>query len=104
MRVISRKMLKDYWERDPSLAFTEGPLSAWFKVVKESKWGNPMDIKATFGNASILKSGRAVFNVAGNKIRVVAEINYGAKIVFLKFVGNHEEYDAIDADTVDQTK
>ena len=60
----------------------------------------PADLKAQFLNASVLKDGRAVFNVAGNKYRLVAWINYPYRVVYVRFVGTHREYDAIDAQEV----
>ncbi len=68
------------------------------------KWKTPAEVKETFGKASIRPSGSVIFNAGGNKFRIVAEINYVAGVVFLKFVGSHEEYDAINVDIVDQTK
>ena len=60
----------------------------------------PADVKATYAGASVLKSGRVVFNVRGNKSRLVARVNYPYRIVYIRFVGTHEEYDAINAETV----
>ncbi len=61
---------------------------------------SPADVKATYGDASILKESRVVFNIAGNKFRLVARINYPYRVVYVRFVGTHEEYDAIDAETI----
>jgi mRNA interferase HigB len=65
--------------------------------VIKAKWKQPSDVKADFGTASILKEGRVVFNIGGNKYRLVTSINYPYGIVFVKFVGTHEQYDGIDA-------
>ena len=67
---------------------------------RRAAWKTPADVKAKYGNASILKSGRVVFNIAGNKFRLVAAIHYHTGVVFIRFVGTHAEYDAIDANTV----
>ncbi len=101
MHIISRGMLRDYWERGPDTAFAEKPLSAWFKLVKAARWKSPDELKATLGHASIRPKGRVVFNVAGNKLRIVAGINFAVGVVYIKFVGSHEEYDAVDVDTVE---
>jgi mRNA interferase HigB len=104
MHVISVKMLREYWDMKPENAFARGPLAAWHKMVVHARWKKPGDLKATFGNASIRPSGRVVFNCAGNKLRIVAGVNYAAGVVYVKFVGSHAEYDAIDVDTVDNSR
>ena len=63
-------------------------------------WAAPSDVKASYGDASILKNSRVVFNIGGNKFRLVVRINYPARIVFIRFVGTHKEYDDIDAETI----
>lgn len=73
---------------------------AWYGFVIKADWREPADIKADFGNASILKNGRVVFNIAGNKYRLVASINYPYRIVFIKFIGTHKQYDVIDVQTI----
>lgn len=99
MRVIARKSLSDHWSR-PGRKDSEQPLRAWFAEVERGSWARPSDLKAQFLNASILKDGRVVFNAAGNKYRLVAWINYAYQVVYIRFVGTHEEYDAIDAQEV----
>ena len=63
-------------------------------------WSKPSDAKAQFGNVSILKDGRAVFNIGGNKYRIVVWINYPYRVVYIRFIGTHKQYDAIDAQTI----
>ncbi|GHV28398.1 hypothetical protein FACS1894167_05290 [Synergistales bacterium] len=60
----------------------------------------PVDVKSDFGNAGILKFGRVAFNVAGNKYRLIVKINYAYSVVYIRFIGTHEEYDSIDANVV----
>jgi len=98
-RIIARRTLKDFWERS-GCEDAEGPLKAWFKKTKGSHWKNSTDIKAEYGSASILKSGRVVSNICGNKYRLVVKIIYEARLVYIKFIGTHKEYDGIDAETV----
>ncbi|MFH1965347.1 MAG: type II toxin-antitoxin system HigB family toxin [Acidobacteriota bacterium] len=98
-RIIARRTLKDFWERS-GCEDAEGPLTAWFKRTEGSKWKNPADIKAEYGSASILKSGRVVFNICGNKYRLVVKIIYEPRLVYIRFIGTHKEYDGIDAETV----
>jgi len=97
MRIIARKTLVDFWEKYPD---SEEPLKAWFKVAKEAEWRNPRDVKAQYANASVLKDGRTVFNIAGNKYRLVVWINYDYSVVYIRFIGSHKEYDEIDVQTV----
>jgi mRNA interferase HigB len=101
MRVIARKTLRDFWERGPQFADSKGPLEAWFAEAVAAQWRTPMEVKDQFKNASILKSGRVVFNIGGNKYRLVVAIHYRAEpgIVFVRFIGTHAEYDEIDAET-----
>ncbi len=97
MRIIARKALSDYWSTVPA---AKAGLEAWFHEVKASDWSSPVDIKSSYGNASILKGGRAVFNVCGNRYRLVVWINYEFRTVYIRFIGTHSEYDAIDAEKI----
>lgn len=73
---------------------------AWLAIVSASQWNTPQDVKGAHPKASILKSGRAVFNIKGNDYRLIALIQYRAGVVMIRFFGSHEEYDAVDAETV----
>jgi len=94
MRVISRKHLNDLAKRYPD---SKAELGAWFHEVEAAVWRNPPQIKQQYGNASILKGSRVVFNLCGNKFRLVVKINYLYSVVYVRFAGTHREYDAIDA-------
>ena len=76
------------------------PTLAWYKLTLNVDWGSPADVKQDFGNASILKDGRVVFNFAGNKYRLVVWINYAYKVVYIRFIGSHAQYDQIDVQTI----
>lgn len=97
MRIISRKTLREFWEKHPD---AQPPLQAWYFDVKHSRWNSPADIKNIYRNASFLADNRVVFNIKGNKYRLVAAIQYDFGIVYIRFVGTHKEYDKIDAATV----
>ncbi|HXE51465.1 MAG TPA: type II toxin-antitoxin system HigB family toxin [Tepidisphaeraceae bacterium] len=99
MRIISRKALRDFWE-NPGRRDAEQPLKAWFREASHADWSSPADVKAAFATASIVASGRVVFNIAGNKYRLVVKINYAYRIVYIRFVGTHREYDQVDVTTV----
>lgn len=98
MRVIAVSTLRTFWKRHPD---AEPPLKAWFEEATSASWTRPADIKARYRSASILKNRRVVFNIKGNDYRLVVAVAYRLQIVYVKFVGTHEEYDAIDAETVD---
>jgi mRNA interferase HigB len=97
MRIVAKRTLREFWERYPE---AQGPLEAWYAEVSRSVWTTPQQIKAQFGSASILKGGRAVFNIGGNKFRLIVSLDYGRQACFVKFIGTHLQYDAIDAERV----
>ena len=100
MRVIALSTLKAFWERNPAHRDVEAPALAWYREVADADWSTPADVKAKFGTASILKDGRVVFNLAGNKYRLVVWINYPYRIVYVRFIGTHSQYDRIDAQSI----
>lgn len=87
--------MSDYWQKNPE---TEQPLKAWFSEAQKSRWSSPQEIKDKYRSASFLKGNRVVFNICGNKYRLIVRINYSSKTVFIRFVGTHSEYDAINAE------
>lgn len=99
MRVISVAILREFWVKHPD---AEDPLRIWFAEAKSARWSGPAVIKAQYGSASILKNNRVVFNIAGNKFRLVAAIHYLSFSMLIKFIGTHEEYDQIDAQTFER--
>jgi len=100
MRIIAKRTLRQFWETHPRGAEAKAPLEVWHSTAARADWATPNDVKAIYGDASILKNSRVVFNIAGNKFRLVVRINYPFRIVFIRFVGTHEEYDDIDAETI----
>ena len=94
MRIISRKALRKFWEKHPD---AKQRLQAWYADVKRSDWTSPADVKRTYRNASVIANDRIVFNIKGNKYRIIVKVSYRFKIVFIRFVGTHEEYDRVDA-------
>lgn len=73
---------------------------AWVRQVKAADWSGPAEVKRDLRSASILRDGRVVFNIGGNKYRIVAWINYPYRVLYIRFVGTHAQYDLIDAQTV----
>lgn len=98
MRVIARSALVNFWEKYPE---SKVPLTNWYLETTNSSWKTPAHIKHAYSSASVLKNGRVVFNIAGNKFRLVVAISYPIQLVYIKFVGTHAQYDRIDAQTVD---
>jgi len=101
VRIISGSTLKNYWVHFPR---AEQSLRQWIFDVEAANWSNPMEVKAYDSSVSILKDGRTVFNIAGNRFRLVAHIAYQFRTILVKFIGTHDEYNQIDAQTVNQKK
>lgn len=97
MRIIARSRLIEFWKQYPD---AEQPLKSWFQEAKKADWKTLNDIKNQYRNASILKKERVIFNIAGNKYRLVVKINFKIKIVYIRFIGTHNEYNLIDAETI----
>ena len=97
MRVISRRALRVFWQRHTD---SEPALRAWYKEAREANWATPDDIRMRYAAASLLAGNRVVFNIRGNRYRLVVAVRYDLGIVFIRFVGTHAEYDRIDATTV----
>jgi mRNA interferase HigB len=97
MRIISRKTLKEFWEKQPDAA---QPLQAWYADLWASRWKSPSEIKTAYRNASFVGNNRVVFNIKGDMCRIVAAVQYQFGIVYIRFVGTHEAYERIDAATV----
>ncbi len=93
--MISRKRLVEFWEEHPD---AKGPLSAWFQELKKAKWSDTAEVKRRYSTASFVGNDRIVFNIKGNKYRLI--VRYSPPVVFIRFVGTHAEYDRVDAATV----
>lgn len=99
MRVIAKSTLREYWEI-PGREDSEQPLKAWYAEAAKASWQTPQDVKAKYRNSSIVANNRVVFNIAGNKYRLVVKMNYAHKIILIRFIGTHQEYDEIDVTVV----
>ncbi|MCB1041375.1 MAG: type II toxin-antitoxin system HigB family toxin [Acidobacteria bacterium] len=100
MRVIALFTLKRFWESNSEYLDAKQPTLAWYRHSLNADWSSPVDVKADFNHASVLKDGRVVFNIARNKYRLVVWINYGYRVVYIRFIGTHAQYDRIDAQTI----
>jgi mRNA interferase HigB len=100
MRIIAVSTLKSFWTEKPEFQDAKEPTMAWYREALKADWSTPNEVKRQFGNASILKDGRVVFNIAGNKYRLVAWINYPYRVLYVRFIGTHQQYDQIDVQTI----
>lgn len=98
MRIYVKSALRNFWER--GYADAEEALKTWYFVARTSVWTSPADVKRRYPDASILRNNRVVFNIKGNRYRLVVEIHYDKQRLFVRFVGTHEDYDRIDIEKI----
>jgi mRNA interferase HigB len=97
VRIIAIKKLKNFWQKHPG---SEQPLRAWYSEASKADWKNPSDIVKVYRTASILPNNRVVFNIKGNDYRLIAALNYSFRIIYIRFIGTHKEYDRINAEEI----
>jgi mRNA interferase HigB len=97
MRILSRSTLRDFWQ---SHADAEEALKAWYYEASRANWQSPADVKKDHRNVSILGNSRVVFNIKGNRYRLIVAIRYSSGIIFIRFIGAHAEYDKVNAETI----
>lgn len=95
MRVIAKRTLREFYSQ-PNYQDLQGPLEAWHAEAVKGDWRTPHDIKAQYTNASIITDTQVVFNIAGNKYRLVVNLDYQRRVVYVKFIGTHKQYDKLD--------
>jgi mRNA interferase HigB len=101
MRVIAIRTLKEHWITHPQ---AEQALLAWYEEAETAQWNSPNELKQQYRNASILTDKRVVFNIHGNAYRLIVDIEYRLKIVFVVWFGTHKQYDRIDAKKISYVK
>lgn len=99
MRIFSRRTLAEFWEQ-PGRADAETPLRAWFAEVERARWQSFADVKKKYVTADYVGNDRVVFDIGGNKYRLIVMVKYSVGAVYVRFVGTHTEYDAVDASKV----
>ncbi len=97
MRIIARSRLRDYWAKHSDV---ESALEAWYQDVSRAAWKTPNDVTHIYPNASIIAGNRIIFNIKGNQYRLIVAVSYTTGIVYIRFVGSHQEYDKVDAATI----
>ena len=98
--MIALRTLKGFLDSRPEYGDAREPTLAWYRQVLRADCASPAAVKREIGSASVLKDGRVVFNIAGNKYRIVVRINYPYRVVYVRFTGTHKQYDRIDAQTI----
>jgi len=99
MHIIARPQLIKFYQQEGGKD-AKGPIDVWWHEIKKANWQSWTEIKVQYGSASILKGNRVVFNLGGNKYRLVVKINFPTQTVFIRFVGTHKEYDKINAEEI----
>ncbi len=94
MRIIAKKILRDFWERHPD---NEQQLKSWYLEASNATWTDPNSLKEDYPSASILMDNRVVFNIKGNNYRLIIKINYDYQMAWVRFIGTHAEYDKVNA-------
>jgi len=97
MHIISQKKLRDFWLLHPDAEFD---LRRWYLFAKKANWAEPADLKRVFSSASFVANNRVVFNICGNKYRLVVKVIYGSRRIYIRFAGTHQQYDRIDVENI----
>jgi len=97
LRIIAKKILRDFWEIHPD---SEQQLKSWYQETVKSNWRTPNQVKKEYPSASFLADNRVVFNIKGNHYRLIVKINYDYQMIWIRFIGTHAEYDKINAKTI----
>lgn len=97
MRIIAKKTLREFWKRHQD---AEQALRSWYDIAKKENWNSFNEIKQQFRNASIVGNDRIIFNIKGNSYRLVVKVDFNWKVMFIKFIGTHKEYDKTDVKNI----
>ena len=97
MRVIAKRTLREFWEKHKDC---EQQLLSWYKIAKQSKWQSFEEVKSQFGTCKVVGSDRIIFKIKGNKYRLIVKITFVNQIIWIRFIGKHDEYDNIDPKTI----
>lgn len=97
MRIIAKRTLREFWAKHPD---SEQQLKAWFSQAEKAGWRNIHDLRRDHPQASIVAGNRIIFNIKGNKYRLIVKFNFDFQLGWVRFVGTHAEYDKINASTI----
>lgn len=94
MHIIAKASLREFWSRYP---MAERPLRLWYSQVQAADWSGPADVKAMFGTSvDFIADNRLIFDIGGNKFRLIVYVAYRHHRVLVKFIGTHGDYDRLD--------
>lgn len=96
-RIIAKSTLREFWEKHEH---SEDYLKTWYQTARTANWKSPKDIKKSYTSGSFLNDNRVVFNIKGNHYRLIVKFNYERQWAFIRFIGTHDSYDRIDAETI----
>ena len=97
MRIIARRTLNLFWYKHRT---AEQPLKSWYREASQATWKSPEDVKRRYRHVSFLNGNRVVFNIGGNKFRLIVHVNYDYGVLYIRFVGTHSEYDQTDPEKI----
>jgi len=97
MNIVARKTLMGFWNDHPDC---EEQLKTWYAEMKRSSFTSPHEIKEKYGTADPVGNNRVVFNIKGNKYRLIVKFDYRRQKGFIRFIGTHKEYDRINAEEI----
>lgn len=97
MRIISRRVFREFWERHPE---SKDPLQNWLVSARQADWGTPAQVIAEYPHARTVGSNRVVFKIKGNKFRLVVAIKYKLRLIYVGFIGTHPEYESVNVEEV----
>jgi mRNA interferase HigB len=98
VQIIAKRTLREFWLRHPA---AETPLKLWYARAARARWSRPSDLRAQFGSTVDFVAGnRAIFDIGGNKYRLIVKIDYSVGLVLVRFIGLHSVYDRIDPETI----
>jgi len=97
VRIIAKRTLREFWEKH---ADCKEQLKAWYRETEKASWNHTNELKTEYPSASILKGNRIVFNIKGNKYRLIVRMNFDYQLCWILFIGTHAQYDKINANSL----
>ena len=99
MRIFSKSTLIKFWKQK-AYKDSEQPLKAWYDEIHKANWKSPNEVKKQYRNVSVIGKERLVFNIAGNKYRLIVAVKYKYQRMFICFVGTHRQYDKVNTEEI----
>ncbi len=97
MHIITKRTLKEFWEKHPD---SKQSLLSWYKIAKRAKWTKQDEVKKQFGTCKMISNDRIVFKIKGNNYRLIVKITFVNQVIWIRFIGTHNDYDKINAKTI----